>query len=73
MEVNEIFVVPPRLIGFGETDKPVTTATLAKFAVIVVFEVRVTLQLPVPEQPPPLHPENVEFPSGVAVRETVVP
>ena len=33
----------------------------------------VTVQLPVPEQPPPLHPMNVKFLAGVAVSVTAVP
>jgi len=33
----------------------------------------VTVQEPAPEQPPPLHPVNVEPVAGVAVSVTVVP
>src|SRR5437879_556127 len=33
----------------------------------------VTMQVPVPEQPPPLQPEKVELASGVAVKVTAVP
>ena len=33
----------------------------------------VTAQMPVPEQPPPLHPVNVDPAAGVAVRVTTVP
>src|SRR5262245_22716620 len=44
-----------------------------KFAVTVVAAFIVTLQPPVPEQPPPLQPVNVDPPAGVAVRLTTVP
>jgi hypothetical protein len=33
----------------------------------------VTVQVPVPEHPPPLQPVNVEFPSATAVSVTDVP
>jgi len=33
----------------------------------------VTAQVPVPEQPPPLHPANVEPAAGAAVSVTAVP
>ena len=39
----------------------------------VVDAFRVTKQLPVPLQPPPLHPVNVEPAEGVAVKVTAVP
>ena len=42
-------------------------------AVTVVSALRVTMQVPVPEQPPPLQPVKVEPAAGVAVRVTVVP
>ena len=35
--------------------------------------VSVTVQVPVPEQPPPLQPEKVEPAAGVAVRVMAVP
>jgi len=44
-----------------------------KVAVTVVAAFMVTVQLPVPEQPPPLQPEKVEPPAGLAVRVTAVP
>jgi len=45
----------------------------AKVAVTVVAALRVTVQAPVPEQPPPLQPVKVEPAAGVAVSVTVVP
>ena len=42
-------------------------------AVTVVAPLSVTVQPAVPEQPPPLHPEKVEPPAGLAVRVTAVP
>ncbi|PYN84297.1 MAG: hypothetical protein DMD87_28100 [Candidatus Rokuibacteriota bacterium] len=44
-----------------------------KVAVTAVAAFSVTAQVPVPEQPPPLHPVNVEPAAGVAVRVTTVP
>ena len=45
----------------------------AKVAVTVCAALIVTVQVPVPEQPPPLQPVNVEPAAGVAVRVTAVP
>src|SRR2546422_897320 len=45
----------------------------AKVAVTVVAALRVTVQVPVPEQPPPLQPVKVEPAAGVAVSGTTVP
>ena len=39
----------------------------------VVFWPRITTQVPVPAQPPPLQPEKVAPPDGVAVNVTDVP
>ena len=39
----------------------------------VVAAVSVTVQVPVPEQPPPLQPLNVEPVAGAAVRVMAVP
>ena len=45
----------------------------SKVAVTVVAALRVTVQAPVPAQPPPLQPAKVEPAAGVAVRVTTVP
>jgi hypothetical protein len=45
----------------------------AKEAVTVTFAVTLTVHVPVPEHPPPLHPEKVEPVEGVAVRVMEVP
>jgi len=42
-------------------------------AVTVVAALRVTMQEPVPEQPPPLQPLKVEPALGVVVSVTAVP
>ena len=44
-----------------------------KVAVTVVAAESVTVQLPVPEQPPPLQPVKVEPAAGAAVSVTAVP
>src|SRR5438093_1106081 len=45
----------------------------AKVAVTVVAALSVTVQVPVPEQPPPLQPVKVEPAAGAAVKVTAVP
>src|SRR5207247_10010743 len=45
----------------------------AKVAVTEVAAFTVTMQVLVPEQPPPLQPVKVELASGVAVKVTAVP
>ena len=45
---------------------------VVKVAVTLLFAVINTVQVPVPEQPPPLHPANVEPALGVAVSVTEV-
>src|SRR5260221_4133559 len=62
---------PPRSTPF-----PYTTlfrSWTLKFAVTVVAALIVTLHDPVPEQPPPLQPLNVDPPAAAAVRATTVP
>src|SRR5436309_2706383 len=49
------------------------TVGRAKVAVTVVAALRVTVQAPVPEHPPPLQPVKVEPAAGVAVNVTAVP
>src|SRR5207249_6592909 len=49
------------------------TVGRAKVAVTVVAALRVTVQVPVPEHPPPLQPVKVEPAAGVAVNVTAVP
>src|SRR5438093_10757381 len=44
-----------------------------KVAVTVVAAFSVTAQVPVPEEPPTLHPVNVEPAAAAAVRVTTVP
>jgi hypothetical protein len=44
-----------------------------KLAVTDVAALIVTVQGPVPVQPPPVQPENVEAAAGVAVKVTAVP
>jgi hypothetical protein len=47
--------------------------TIVKSAVTVVSPFKVTVQVPVPEQPPPDQPPNVEPEPAVAVSVTGVP
>jgi len=45
----------------------------SKVAVTATSLVRVTVQAPVPEHPPPLQPVKINWPLGAAVRVTAVP
>jgi hypothetical protein len=78
--------VEPQLMPAGELDTVPVPAPVfvtlsvgagangsVKFAVTVVSELRVTTQLPVPEQPPPDQPVKVEPLLANALRVTVVP
>src|SRR5439155_6091994 len=70
MPAGELVTVPlpvPALLAVSEK------VGRAKVAVTVVAALRVTVQVPVPEQPPPLQPVKVEPAAGVAVRVTAVP
>ncbi len=50
------------------------TYCLAKTAVTTLLVSIVAIQVPVPVQPPPLHPKNVKFLfCGVAVSVTIAP
>src|SRR5438132_13901779 len=51
----------------------ITPAETPKRANTVVLAVRVMVHVPVPVQPPPVHPSKVEPLAGVAVRVTCVP
>jgi len=46
---------------------------MANVAVTVVAALSVTVQVPVPEQPPPLQPEKVDPAAGVAVKVIAAP
>src|SRR5882724_5991776 len=70
MPAGELVIVPvpvPDLLTVSVKD------CCAKVAVTEVAALSVTVQGPVPEQPPPLQPVKVELASGVAVRVTAVP
>jgi hypothetical protein len=61
--------VPPSAAGPAVPGTE-TSTVCAKLAVTAVSELSVTWQLPVPEQPPPDQPVNVEPESAAAVRVT---
>src|SRR4029453_3595260 len=66
--------MPPRLLGPGPGPPPgwltvsMKDCCSAKVAVREVAAFSVTIQVPAPEQPPPLQPVKVEPAAGVAVR-----
>jgi hypothetical protein len=82
-EVKEVEQVAPQEIPAGElVTVPLPVPALAtvsakddctKLAVTVVAAFTVTAHVPVPEQPPPLQPLNVEPAAGAAVRVTTAP
>ena len=51
----------------------VVSADIAKPAVTVVAEPKVSVHVPIPEHPPPLQPLNVDPDEGAAVRVMEVP
>ena len=53
--------------------KDTVEGTLLNVAVTATSVVNATLQVAVPEQPPPLHPVNVDPAEGVAESATTVP
>lgn len=61
-------VPPPETVTVSPT-----VAEEANVAVTVIALVGVTVQVPVPEQPPPDQPPKTEPPAGVAVRTTELP
>jgi hypothetical protein len=65
-ELVAVRVIPPGTDMAG-------AVTSSKRATTVVFAVRVRVQVPVPEQPPPLQPLNADPPAALAVSVTVVP
>jgi len=65
-ELVAVRVIPPGVDMLG-------AATSSNRAKTVVFAERVSVQVPVPEQPPPLQPLNADPPAALAVSVTVVP
>src|SRR2546422_6535357 len=69
--------MPPGLLFTIPLPAPVFETVSVKFctakvAVTVVAALRVTVQVPVPEHPPPLQPVKVEPAAGAAVKVTAV-
>src|SRR5207244_6385826 len=61
-------------VGCGARGSSVKRAArLVKMAVTACAALIVTVQVPVPVQPPPLQPEKVEPAAGTAVKVTEVP
>lgn len=59
----------PELVTVNDT----VGGTLLNVAVTAPSALNITLQISVPEQPPPLHPAKVEPIEAVGVRLTTVP
>jgi hypothetical protein len=72
MAVGELVTAPPPVPAFV-TARAKVVGDAVKVAVTVVVAVSVTVQEPVPEQPPPLQPVKLEPLAGAALRVTAVP
>ena len=70
---QEVLLTAPLPLPAVATVRVKVGGAEAKVAVTEVLAVRVTVQGPVPLQPPPLQPVKVEPAAGVAVRVTMVP
>jgi len=66
-------VICTLLIGVTPVTKGSSVNALENVAVTEVSAFRVTVQVPVPEQPPPLQPAKAKPLAGVAVSVTTVP
>ena len=71
--VTLMLPVPPDELNNWLVGLIVYAHEVVNVAVKVVSSLIVTLQVPVPEHPPPDHPVKVEPEAGVAVRITKVP
>ena len=69
LEVTVPLLVPSRVT---ESVNRVTLDEMPKRANTVVLAVSVMVHVPVPVQPPPVHPSKAEPLAGVAVRVTTV-
>src|SRR5688500_2685485 len=67
MPAGSAVTVPAPLVVTVSTNVRMNVADTVLAALIV------TMQVPTPEQPEPLHPEKTEFSPGAAVRVTIVP